>query len=156
MNAMVESVRSLWLPLGEFGMLVPNIAVAEVVGYQPLEVLAASEDWCLGALRWRGRRIPVVSIELMCGYDRPRMRRNPHLAIMNNCRADSTLDFYALVMTGIPRLIVADAEMLGGAVESDVQDAAIACLVQLGEASGVIPNMPVIQERVELMWRNFS
>jgi chemosensory pili system protein ChpC len=156
MNAMVESVRSLWMPLQGFGMLVPNIAVAEVVGYQPLEVLTASEDWCVGALRWRGRRIPVVSIEAMCGDTASRARRNPHLAIMNSTRPDATLNFFAVVMTGIPRLIVADADMLGEAFDTDNKSEAVVCRVQMGDAEAMIPNLPLVQERVEKMWRNFS
>lgn len=156
MNAMVQSVRSLWMPLQGLGMLVPNVAVAEVVGYQPLEVLNGGEDWCMGALRWRGRRIPVVSIEAMCGEPTTGVRRNPHLAIMNNSLKNGSLDFYAVVLTGIPRLVVATADLLGEAFDCEGGANSVVCRVRVGKDEAMIPNMPLVQERIEAMWRSLS
>ena len=39
MNAVVESVRSLWVPLNGVNLLVPNVAIAEVINYQPLDLI---------------------------------------------------------------------------------------------------------------------
>ena len=59
MNAVVESVRSLWVPLESTNLLVPNVAIAEVVSYQPLEMVEGGPDWLLGLLRWRDHELPV-------------------------------------------------------------------------------------------------
>ena len=56
MNAVVESVRSLWVPLDGINLLVPNVAIAEVINYQPLDLLEEGPEWLLGSLRWRDQQ----------------------------------------------------------------------------------------------------
>ena len=50
MNAVVESVRSLWVPLDGINLLVPNVAIAEVINYQPLDLIQDGPEWLLGRL----------------------------------------------------------------------------------------------------------
>ena len=53
MNAVVESVRSLWVPLDGINLLVPNVAIAEVINYQPLDLISGRPGMVVGPLRWR-------------------------------------------------------------------------------------------------------
>ena len=53
MNAVVESVRSLWIPLEGINLMLPNGAVAAVINYQPLDMVENGPHWLLGVVRWR-------------------------------------------------------------------------------------------------------
>ena len=69
MNAVVETVRSLWVPLNDLGLLVPNVAIAEVINYQPLDMVQDGPEWLLGVMRWRDQELPVVSMERLLGFE---------------------------------------------------------------------------------------
>jgi chemosensory pili system protein ChpC len=152
MNAIVKSVRSLWVPLEGANLLMPNVAVAEVIGYQPYELVETNTEWLLGSLRWRGLILPVVSMEAMCGYDLPDSSRNARIAIVNSTQYRSKLDFYAIVTAGIPRLINADNDALGEAVDVDELPDTVASQVQIGSERAMIPDLQQVQLKIEEAW----
>jgi len=150
MNAIVESVRCLWVPLEGGNLLLPNIAIAEVTGYQPLDPIQNGPDWLLGTLRWRARLLPVVSMESLCGFAAPRGKPGAHISVLNSVVEDSTLPFYAMVTAQIPRLINVDAGKLSDprqAVRS-LPDTVTDC-IRIGNEEALIPNLEIIQKRVE-------
>lgn len=153
MNAVVESVRSLWLPLVNTNLLVPNVAIAEILDYQPLDLVEGGPDWLLGRLRWRDEELPVISIERLCGYSLPQGERGSRISIFNSVRAETNLPFFAMVTVGIPRLFNADADVLGDsiAVARTLPDTVADC-VQIGNEEALIPNIAVIQALVEKAW----
>ena len=124
MNAVVESVRSLWLPLVNTNLLVPNVAIAEILDYQPLDLVEGGPDWLLGRLRWRDEELPVISIERLCGYSLPQGVRGARISIFNSVRAETNLPFFAMVTVGIPRLFNADADNLHAVAEHKSLDSA--------------------------------
>lgn len=154
MNAVVESVRTLWVPLEETNLLVPNVAVAEVINYQPLDFLKDGPEWLLGCLRWREQALPVISVEGLCGYSLPQGDRGSRISVLNSVRADSGMPFFAIVTAGIPRLFNADADALGDSIlgEKSLPDAVADC-VRIGSEEALIPNLEKIQAVVESAWK---
>lgn len=154
MNAVVESVRSLWVPLEDVNCLVPNVAVAEVINYQPLDLIGEGPDWLLGKLRWREHEVPVISLERLCGYELPQGERGSRISVFNSVRAETQVPFYAIVTTGIPRLFSADADALGDSVlaEKNLPDVVADC-VRIGSEEALIPDLEVLQVVVEQAWR---
>lgn len=152
MSAIVDSVRSLWVPLEGANLLVPNVAIAEVIGYQPFELVETNTDWLLGSLHWRGLIVPVVSMENMCGQALPESGRNARIAIVNSTRYRAKLDFYAIVTSGIPRLINSDSDALGEAVEMDGLPDTVASQVQIGSERALIPDLQQVQLKIENAW----
>ena len=140
MNAVVESVRSLWVPLDGGNLLVPNVAIAEVINYQPLDMIGDGPEWLLGRLRWRDRDLPVIAMEAVCGMPLPQAERGARISVLNSVKADSELPFYAMVTAGIPRLISADADALGGTAGIRAVSEGIADPVQVfvGQAVTVV------------------
>ena len=154
MNAVVQSIRSLWVPLESANLLVPNVAIAEVVAYQPLGLVEGGPDWLLGRLHWRDHDLPVISMERLCGYDLPRGGHSSRLAVVNSVRAETDLLFYVIVSAGIPRLLNADAEVLRESIaaEKTLPDTVAEC-VQIGSEEALIPNLEVVQALVAETWR---
>ena len=157
MNAVVESVRSLWVPLEEVNLLVPNVAIAEVINYQPLDLIQDGPDWLLGRLQWRDKELPVISMERLCGFSLPQGERGSRISVVNSVSTDASLPFYAMVTAGIPRLFSADADALGGSMLSakNLPDTVADC-VQIGSEEALIPNLEIIQRLVAESWKGFS
>jgi chemosensory pili system protein ChpC len=153
MNAVVEFVRSLWVPLDGVNLLVPNVAIAEVVNYQPLELLQEGPPWLLGSLRWRDQQLPVVSMESLCGFGLPQSERGTRISIVNSVRPNSALPFYAMVTAGIPRLISADEDALGESLLAvrSLPDTVADC-IQIGNEEALIPDLEAIQAMIETSW----
>lgn len=153
MNAVVESVRSLWVPLEGGNLLVPNVAIAEVINYQPLDLIQNGPDWLLGSLRWRDHVLPVLSMESLCGLGLPHSERGARISILNSVKGGSALPFYAMVTAGIPRLISADADALGDSMLATRSlPETVADCVQIGNEQALIPNLEIIQALVESSW----
>ena len=66
-----DKVRSLWVPLREMNLLLPNVAVAEIGSYRAPEARADMPEWFLGMVKWREKTIPVISLEAVCGLNVP-------------------------------------------------------------------------------------
>ena len=157
MNAVVESVRSLWVPLEGVNLLLPNVAVAEVINYQPLDMIQSGPDWLLGSLRWREKLLPIISMEGLCGFSLPQGGRGARISILNSVQADSDMPFYAIVTAGIPRLFSADEEALGPSLmaANNLPDTVADC-VQIGSEQALIPDMEVVQTVVSGVWKGLA
>lgn len=156
MNAVVESVRSLWVPLDGVNLLVPNVAIAEVINYQPLDLIQEGPEWLLGSLRWRDQQLPVVSMESLCGFGLPQSERGARISIVNSVKPRSALPFYAAVTAAIPRLISADPDALGDSLLAvrALPDTVADC-IQIGNEEALIPDLEIIQTLIETSWADF-
>jgi chemosensory pili system protein ChpC len=130
-------------------LLLPNVAVAEVVRMQRIRPVKTTPDWHLGMLPWRGRILPVVSPERI--YVEPDTRIPPLTAncamlVMNRTRVMKGLEFYALLVRALPRMLWVASEDLA-AVDGPL-DAGEAGRVMLGEDEVVIPSLPYLEELV--------
>jgi len=153
MNAVVESVRTLWVPLEEVNLLVPNVAIAEVINYQPLDLIHDGPDWLLGCLRWREQELPVVSVERLCGFSLPQGERGSRISVINSTIPGSDLPFYAIITAGIPRLFSADEDALGSSMlgERELPDTVADC-VKIGNEEAMVPDLEKIQTMVGKAW----
>jgi chemosensory pili system protein ChpC len=156
MNAVVESVRSLWVPLDGINLLVPNVAIAEVINYQPLDLIQDGPEWLLGSLRWRDQELPVISMESLCGRSLPQAEKSARISIINSVQARSEMPFYAMVTASIPRLIHADADALGESLAPvRTLPNSVADCVQIGNEEALIPDLDIVQSVVASAWKRF-
>ena len=62
-NTDAPPVRCMYLPLGDYGLLVPSAGVAEIVELSPIRKTDNMPDWITGYMSWRGVDIPLVPME---------------------------------------------------------------------------------------------
>jgi chemosensory pili system protein ChpC len=147
MHANNDKVRSLWVPLRDANLLVPNVAVAEISSYRVPSPVQGMPEWCLGMVKWSGEEIPVISIEAVCGLS---MQSNPvfsRLMIVNSVRLDSTVRHYAIVTAGLPGLI-----QFGPDTADQFAPCAndgLKCIVRIGDEEAIIPDLDYLQELLE-------
>ena len=100
-----DKVRSLWVPLREMNLLLPNMAVAEIGSYRMPKEIPGMPEWLLGLVEWREREIPVISLEAICGLAASSNPVFSRLMIVNSVRPDSRVEYFGIMTAGLPGLI---------------------------------------------------
>lgn len=142
-NVMPTEVPGLMVPLQGRPLLVPNLAVAEIVPFDAPVPVAGKPAWFLGEMSWRGIRIPVISLALLRGDDEE-MPPEVRIAVFNGL--DGKLPFYGIVSHGIPRLVrvrAQDMEPTDG-MYTPFDDAFVAVSGELA----IIPNLVQIENTI--------
>jgi chemosensory pili system protein ChpC len=142
-----EKVRSLWVPLRQLNILLPNAVVAEICSYRAPSPCEGMPEWFLGRVQWRTQEIPVISLEALCGLSVPTNPVFSRLMIVNSVRADSPLKHFAIVTAGLPGLIQFGNDMADEVVECEYDG--LKCIVRVGSEEAVIPDLPYLQNQLE-------
>lgn len=149
-----DSIRTLIIPMQGRNLLLPNVAVAEVVPYMRPRALADAPEWLLGTISWRGLTIPLVSYDGLYGAGVQAGVGQARIAVLNTVHPDSGLKFYALVTAGIPQLKRVNADLLQ---EVSTEDATgVLSQVQIGEIQAVIPDLSALESMVADSWKRVA
>jgi len=142
-----EKVRSLWVPLREMNLLLPNVAVAEIGSYRVPEAQDDMPEWFLGTVKWRERSIPVISLEAVCGLNVPSNPVFSRLMVVNSVTLDSPIEHYAIVTAGLPGLIQFGEDTADEVLEYEHDS--LQCKVRIGNEEAVIPDLEYLQHMLE-------
>jgi len=108
----VKALSSLLLPLSDRTLLLPSVALAELINLRPVETQAGSPEWYLGDISWRDLRLPLLSFEtLSSGIAAPEPAGGARIAVINAIGGRTHLKFFALLVQGIPRPYKLDASL---------------------------------------------
>ena len=144
-----KSVRCMLLPLTSLNLLVPNSAVAEIIGYSTPRQLSSTSDWFAGVVLWRGVYIPVVAVEQMCGVSVAQSGPRARIGIIYNPERDPDLPDLGIHMQDIPRAYLAEADSMEAGGDEGISEYLLARVddEQLGR---VIPNLDKIISDLKL------
>ncbi|MFQ6575380.1 chemotaxis protein CheW [Pseudomonas sp. UM16] len=143
-NGRRSSLTGLLLALADRCLVLPNVAVAELIGYQPGTPAPEQPQWMLGWIDWRNQRLPLLSFEAACGGqvqvgDRARI-------VVLNALGGSRLRFIAVLVQGIPRSCKLDSQL-------NYVDVPLATLelaaVQVGDQVARVPDLPALEQMLE-------
>ena len=104
------AVRCMLLPLSSINLLIPNSAVAEIIGYSSPRPLPDTSEWFSGVVLWRGVYVPVVKVEEMCAVDAALVSPRNRIAIIYNPIKDDELPYLGIHVQDIPRAYLAEVE----------------------------------------------
>lgn len=102
MSDALDSLTGLIIPQAGQPLLLPNVAVAELVGYRLSQTSTQGPEWFLGWANWRDQRIPVVDPGLMLGQP-ANDGQAPRMLILNAVGGRPGVSFLGLRVSGIPR-----------------------------------------------------
>lgn len=143
----VTQIATLLIPVGGKQLVLPNVAVAEIIPFiEPI-----SEDdvptWYLGRFIWRNTQVPLVSFEAINDEPFASRSHNRRIAILNNVIGDPTLPFCGILTEGLPRLMRLLPDEIANDEESIVGPAEIGRVLVNGERAS-IPNVVYIQHQL--------
>ena len=137
-------IACLYLPVNQQQLLLPNVSIAEVVGYQTPEEPIDKPDYFLGYVTWRGIRIPLLSYELANSQSASKITANARIAVINSIgEHHDALPFFAILTQGIPRLVKVASDLIKP-VKSKVNKAETTTVKIDGEEA-VIPNLSFLE-----------
>ena len=100
-----EDVRGVVLLTGASDLLLPNSAVAEVVGYKPPAPYSSAPDWLLGAVTWRGFAVPLISLAMASAKPvEVASGQRARLVVCYTVSGNRALPYVAILALGPPRL----------------------------------------------------
>lgn len=141
----VNSLTALLVPLADRSLLLPNVAVAELVAYRTPQVGAGMPAWFLGQIGWRDLSLPLLSFEA-ASDGQVQVGSGARVAILNALGGRAKVKFIALLVQGIPRSVRVGAELLRA-------DVALSPLeldaVLIGEDVLKIPDLIALEQKLE-------
>ena len=139
-----SSLTGLLLPLGDRALVLPNVAVAELIGHRAIACEPGEPGWHLGWVDWRQQRLPLVGFEAACGGHTPCGERARIVVL--NALGDTGLRYLALLLQGIPRSCKLDSQL-------NYVDVALGRLelaaVQVGEQVARVPDLPGLEQLLQ-------
>lgn len=139
-----ERLATFWVPMQHNSLLVPQVAIAEVIAKATLHPVADAPAWLLGRVDWRGQSLPVLSYEAASGQTQAPDSPGARLAIFNTLDERNAVSFWALRIQGIPRLLrLSDAEVREDSLARLGKAERLAVITQLGKAS--IPDLDYLE-----------
>ncbi|MBF7729985.1 chemotaxis protein CheW [Pseudomonas sp. N040] len=105
-----ETLTGLLLPLADRTLLLPNVALAELVPYRAPQTTSGMPAWLLGQISWRELRLPLLSFEAASGGV-AQVGPGCRVAVLNALGGRPQVKFIALLLQGIPHSIKVDAKL---------------------------------------------
>lgn len=103
MTDALESLNGLIVPLAGQPLLLPNVAVAELVGYRLSQPVNDGPAWFLGWILWRDQRVPLIDPEVLLGQPAAEPPQAPRSLVLNAVGGRAGSSFIAMRVRGIPR-----------------------------------------------------
>lgn len=149
-NAVSNSheVRAVFIPIESQQLLLPNAAVAEVIGYREPTSFHDAPEWLLGGMEWRNKSIPVVSFEQMLEIPEGEPGARARIAVCNTLNGADDIPFIGIVAKSIPRLVrVKNDNILSVDEESDLGPLVLEQVIASGERA-LIPDLDRLEQMV--------
>lgn len=104
MSDALESLNGLIVPLIKQPLLLPNVAVAEMVGYRLSQAVQQGPEWFLGWTQWRDQSVAMIDIDnLLANGAEQQTGAKPRTLILNALGGTPGVNFIGVRAWGIPR-----------------------------------------------------
>ena len=148
MNDSANEIRCMLIPLHGDRLLLPNAAVAEVIGYREPDSMASEEPWLQGKVNWHQRELPVIDFERLIGRPDVAPGIRQRIAVCYAPDPQSRWPLYGLVAQGIPRLLRVSRDVIESATEGPAGDSAIQMRLWVGGEQLMVPDLDFLQGRL--------
>jgi chemosensory pili system protein ChpC len=141
-SSQLATLTGLILPLDDRHLLLPNVAVAELIDYQDCQAEADSPPWYLGPISWRQHRLSLLCFEAACG-GRARVGGRARIVVLNALGGRVQPRYIALLIQAIPRSCKVDNQLSYVDVPLDELELAA---VQVGDLIARIPDLVGLEQ----------
>jgi chemosensory pili system protein ChpC len=106
-----DSLTGLMSSLSDRTLLLPNVAVAELLPYRVPQETPGMPAWMLGQIAWRDLRLPLLSFEA-ASDGHCAIASNSRVAVINALGGRPHVKFLALLVQGIPHSVKLDSSLV--------------------------------------------
>ena len=106
----VSSLTALLVPLADRTLLLPNVAVAELIPYRAPQAQPGLPAWYLGQVAWRDLRLPLLSFEA-ASDGQAEVGSGARVIVVNALGGRPNVKFFALLVQGIPRSLKVGSDL---------------------------------------------
>ena len=145
-----NEIRTILAPLTDSYVMLPNIAVGEILTFTSPEPFKQSPPWLLGEIAWRGWQVPVINYERMLKDNGiTTITAKTRVLIVKTLGESTQVNYIGLVIQGLPRLKKVSAATL---VENQIDELpdTVFSKVTIDDLQAVIPELGDLTRTVEL------
>lgn len=142
------AIHCLTIPLHNETALLPNAAIAEVIGYKDPTPINDGPDWFLGYFEWRDKKVPLISFEAINGNHVQGALKNSRVAVLNTLNGNARIPYIGVLTQGIPSLAIVQEQGIQDKSVDDEQRQTVIAHVELGGVDAIIPNIDEIEQRL--------
>lgn len=96
-------IHLLEIPTTSVQFLVPSATIAEVVNVGEFTKIPQSPAWCIGAIAWRNRAVPIISFEALLGDAEPWIGPKSKILVFFPIPGRHKSEFFGVVSTSEPQ-----------------------------------------------------
>ena len=145
-----NEIRTILAPLTDGYVMLPNIAVGEILTFTPPEPFKQGPSWLLGEIAWRGWQVPVINYErLLKDKGVTTITSKTRIMIVKTLGESTQVNYIGLVIQGLPRLKKVSADTL---IEKQIDDLpdTVFSKVTIDDLQALIPELGDLTRTVEL------
>lgn len=105
-----STLTGLVVPLNDRSLLLPNVALAELMPYRAPLAIRGMPAWMLGQVAWRDLRLPLLSFEA-ASDGQAQIGSTARVAVINALGGRPHVKFLALLVQGIPRSVKLESNL---------------------------------------------
>lgn len=143
-----REIRGLMITVPGGHILVPNANVSEIITAATPEPITGAPPWLKGRVRWRGWRVPLVSMTLLAGLAERDDAPNAKVAVLKTLSDQPGLPYIALYCLGFPRLTTVTPDNLVAAPFDGDAPPGVRTGVILNDQPALIPDLPAVEALV--------
>ncbi|MGK7294680.1 MAG: chemotaxis protein CheW [Candidatus Wenzhouxiangella sp. M2_3B_020] len=140
-------IRSVMVPVTDAELLLPNAAVAEIVGYSTPEPIEQAPAWLLGNVLWHGWQVPVISYGVLTEQLESETVEGAKICVTKSLISNERMPYIGILAQGFPRLVTVTEPALTEVPESSTH-IATAGKVIIGDREAWVPDLDRIGQLV--------
>jgi len=143
---MAEQIYAVLIALDRDTILLPNVAVAEVVSRELVRPAEGGPPWLAGHLDWNNRRVPAIRFETLNGGPVVAPARRDRAVIINTPGVHLRNATVAIIAQGYPLLVTLNREALKAHPlrDSDRTDLVLS-RVRISSREALIPDLETLE-----------
>ena len=145
---LAPDIRGVTIPVTDGRVLMPNACVSEVITYGTPQAIGEAPPWVLGAINWRGWRMPLFSMAQLAGTAETEPTSGAKVAVLKAFGGVHKMPYMAMLAQGFPRLTTITAENLLFEGDQESLPEGILYRVAIEDEDSIIPDLAAIERHL--------
>jgi chemosensory pili system protein ChpC len=144
-----DLVNVVLIALEKDSILLPNIAVAEVLSMDLLQKQGDGTGELAGHVQWNGRRIPVVNFEVLNGApEKSEISRRTRVTLLHSL-GGHVLETIGIITQGYPHLVSLNRDaVLSGHLRDADRSSLVLARVRIANQEALVPDFATLESEL--------